>query len=1141
MTASRTPAVVPSLADAAARRSALVDSHRTLLVEAGAGSGKTSLMAGRVALLFAAGVAPRHVAAITFTELAAADLAARIRSFVARLLAGDVPAELAVALPDGLDGPGREHLAQASDALDDLTSTTIHGFCQALVRPYPVEADVDPGARVADEAEAGLLFDDLRARWLRERLGAEADPAGAIAAMIGVDLAKTLTLVDETIDVLRAHRDVRAPTGGDVEGAYRAFVRAVAEVEAAIDDDAPPSALPFREGARALAAHLTPHAGRDAALALAALTLPKTHLRVERGGVPAYRVYGTKTAWCKVDTTSGEARHARGAAALAALETAQARLGEAAAARVLQALMAEVGDLLLAYGERKRDAAMLDFDDLLVTAERLLRDHEGVRRALAARYQYVLVDEFQDTDPLQAAVLWRLCGDPPAGGDAGDPLRWTLRPGALFVVGDPKQSIYRFRGADVHAYAAAKAAIAGAGDGAVLNVRTNFRSVATILAFANERFAGPLSRPGQSGFEALAPWREDADGPHVARVTIEAQVPVPGVAPSAADRRDLEATGVAESVAALIGRHPLPSRGGAPCEAGDIALLAPTGSDLWRFERALEAQGVSVRTQAGKDFYGRQEVHDLIALVRAIADDSDRLALGALLRGPLVGCSDETLLDVSERLFHEPRAARHLAVSTDPDVVGDEAVAATLRTLQSARELARSATPYRVLWEAIGQLRVRATLHARHGRHAQRALANVDRFLEGARPYGVRGIAAFARDLKARWVDGERAVEGRSDTARDAVTLLTVHSSKGLEWPVVIPVNTFCDPRRTQPPVVDRSDRTLHARVLGSSYPALVDALAREAEAEAQERVRLLYVCATRAQDLLVVPTPGFVVDDGWWCRVVDLATESLPELALPERSTPVPGTSAAPVASAAPGTVNEVTRERFELEAARVRRASRTLDWQSPSRLPDDEASPLDPPRPREEGGGDRVDADVWPVPAPILRGRVLHALMQEVLGGELGEAGGAIARRAGVLVARLGGDVPDDDRDRLHPAVLEADVRRGLAVPDVAALRDRLVPEVPVYAYEEVEPERSDARTQPSEAGQAAVVTVGIADAVAFADDGSAELVVDWKGDAEPPPERIARYVAQVRRYLEVLGAPRGMLVFLASGAVVEVAREA
>ena len=149
------PAAEP-LPDAPARLAALTDHERTLLVEAGTGSGKTSLMAGRVAYLMAGGVPAREIVAITFTESAASELLERIESFVERLADGHVPVELCEALPRGLTASQRESLEWGAGALDEITCTTIHGFCQQLLKPYPVEVDIDPGAAIVGPAAAEL-------------------------------------------------------------------------------------------------------------------------------------------------------------------------------------------------------------------------------------------------------------------------------------------------------------------------------------------------------------------------------------------------------------------------------------------------------------------------------------------------------------------------------------------------------------------------------------------------------------------------------------------------------------------------------------------------------------------------------------------------------------------------------------------------------------------------------------------------------------------------------------------------------------------------------------------------------------------------------------------------------------------------
>ncbi len=290
------------------------------------------------------------------------------------------------------------------------------------------------------------------------------------------------------------------------------------------------------------------------------------------------------------------------------------------------------------FREHKRAAALLDFDDLIFAARDLLRDHDDVRRALAARFACVLVDEFQDTDPLQTEILWRLCGEPPACGDSDDWTAFTLRPGALFLVGDPKQAIYRFRGADIAAYVRAREAFQAQAAEGVLSIATNFRSCAPIMAHVNEHFEVPLSQEnGQPGFQALDPFQpERAEGSSVAALDI-AVADESGKA-SAPRQRDGEAEAVAAMCAHLIGSETIrdPKSGEQrPCRAGDIALLAPTGNELWRYEEALEQRGIPVATQAGKGLYRRQEIQDLIAVTRVLADQRERLALGALVRGPL--------------------------------------------------------------------------------------------------------------------------------------------------------------------------------------------------------------------------------------------------------------------------------------------------------------------------------------------------------------------------------------------------------------------------------------------------------------------------------------------------------------------------
>jgi ATP-dependent exoDNAse (exonuclease V) beta subunit len=265
------------------------------------------------------------------------------------------------------------------------------------------------------------------------------------------------------------------------------------------------------------------------------------------------------------------------------------------------------------------------------------------------------------------------------------------------MVGDPKQAIYRFRGADISSYTQARAAIERQWPGNIVHVTANFRSRPDILAHINRCFAGPLSGRGQPGYVALAPTLDgpDHDLPSAARISI-------GVPPNsrAADIRDAEAEAVADLCARLIGNLQVRDDEGAivPLSPGGIALLAPSGTELWRYERALEQRGLRIASQAGKNLFPRQEVRDLLALARVLADAGNTLAFGALTRGPLVGLTEANLLDITAALpAHpdRPDAIPRFSVLTDPEQVSDPLGRRILSILEDLRRRVRATTHQR--------------------------------------------------------------------------------------------------------------------------------------------------------------------------------------------------------------------------------------------------------------------------------------------------------------------------------------------------------------------------------------------------------------------------------------------------------------
>ena len=287
-------------------------------------------------------------------------------------------------------------------------------------------------------------------------------------------------------------------------------------------------------------------------------------------------------------------------------------------------------------------------------------------------------------------------------------------------------------------------------------------------------------------------------------------------------------------------------------------------------------------------------------------------------------------------------------------------------------------TPSLLLAEAMERLMVRPVLASRgHAAHP-RAVANVEAFLERAKPYDVRGLKAFVRDATRDWREGAPRTEGRVDSDGDAIQIMTVHGAKGLEWPVVIPINTGSEFRRRDRFVHRSSDDTLHWLVGEVVPPQLMVALAADDESAARERERLWYVACTRARDLLVVPELGQAQQKSW-ARVLDLGCQDLPVVDPPR------GGTAAMVDEAPPA--NTQSQEVFAAERAKIAEAAAPLAWLRPSAHDADRAAILETAPP--DGLADAPEV-LLPVGAGRIRGLALHKLMEEVLTGETAESSG-------------------------------------------------------------------------------------------------------------------------------------------------------
>jgi ATP-dependent exoDNAse (exonuclease V) beta subunit len=1087
-----------TLVDQDNRRRAMTDFTSVLLVEAAAGTGKTSLMAGRVAMMLAAGFPPGDIAAITFTDLAASQLARRIRETVEALLVGDIPDFIKPVLPAGrLTDSQQAALAAAAPRLDELTATTIHGFCQAVIHSHGVQAGLDPGARIVDETVAEALFRGELSAWFSRRLaeGAiEDDPIVVLAEEIPL---KVVGLIRELAMLRREHPEAAPIPPLQSARPDIVFVQAVDDFyrwQTNIDND---------NCVRGIAHELHRLSARyervfDSVPDFAALwrlcdagpcRLFAKELQLKTY-VEAAEVFGAHP---------GESASEAAIQHYQIVADAWSELIGHIAGALVCTLSSSLDPLLESYEKRKRAAAVLDFDDLLLHVRSLVRGHGEVRRAIGRRYKYILVDEFQDTDRIQSEILFSIA----ATDERVE--RWEdsrLRPGSLFLVGDPKQAIYRFRGADIEIYELCRRLIGVQDGGAVIEVTANFRSQKAIIRHVNSCFETVFGKTGQPRYVALAPTIPDGSYPIpcVTRFTI--QVTTEGRI--YADMfREAEAEKVADICSRLIGNVMLRRVDGSfsLLQPGDIALLSPGHRDLWRYERALEQRNLAVSSQAGQSLMRRQETQDILALLRVLADSSDTLAFGALMRGPLVGLSDQELLDITAELPETTGRPNFFSVRTDPSAVQHPVAKSILACLRDLRGRAAVSTPSLILAEAIERLSVRVIMAARHRNRNARALANLDALIERARGYGVAGLRAFVRDLQADWEGNVRAPEGRIDATEHAIEIVTIHKAKGLEWPVVIPINSTTELYRPDQFVHRQSDNTLHWMVGGVAPPDLAAARAEEGREDANQRERIWYVASTRARDLLILPHIPQAKKDSWFSSI-DLLQLELPELE-------VSGFPTSDVRQTAAHENNQ-SADTFATEQKNVNESAPPIVWRRPSDHDRDRlADPID-----TVVVAASLAEQMEVVGSGALRGIVLHKLMEEFLTGELEAQERLVAARAEELLVQLLTDA-DEKEPRPDPTEMARCALRALALPEIAEMRPFLVPEVAIWASGD------------------GVLVAGRADALAIRDN-RVEVAVDWKSDINPGSTVRNRYAAQLRDYLAATGAKRGILAFLSLGEI-------
>ena len=956
------------LPDASARQRIATDLDTTLVVEAAAGTGKTTALVSRVVELVRSGRANlAGVAAITFTQRAAGDLRLRIRQGLeAEIARGAAPAEA-------------RRMEEAMSAVEEASIGTIHAFCSTLLRERPLPAGVDPDFGILTGGEQASFFEPLFREYLRRQLE---DPAPGVARLLRRNRdsrADPVRSLRSAALRLLEHRDLDAPWSRPTRDAEEAVRRLLYEDE--LDDDGTAitgACLSTLAGVHRLLPPETPgqrpnwlhrsiadaaELERDIAIrketgrwdhdwveqALAALQLREYGgRRPDRDTVAkllrAFPLLPVKAVGQAMQVDLNEVRDGF----LARLEVFREEVGADLAALLREELRPLLGKYerttgggdpetetanrngaaeaedgaekaLTTYEEAKRTAGRLDFDDLLLRTRDLLRDDPGAREELRTRFTHILVDEYQDTDPVQTEILFLLTAADPPGGDWR---RAVPTPGRLFLVGDPKQSIYRFRRADVRHYLQVKEHLLARG-AAEVRLTTNFRSVPGICEFVNGVFeplfgaAGGAPAPGgaRPAGEAVSddPFDgsdEEEEGPEVRQVEyapIEARrsplgnqaalaaIPVPDGGDIARNAREIERAepaAVARFVRGLLKSGlEVSDRAVArrPVEPSDICLLFRRFRAFGRlipqaYADALQQRDIPQALAAIPSYTSSTEIRAMRAALTAVEYPDDELQVYATLRGPLFAFSDEELF-----LYRE-RGGRLCPGAPDPppeipgpqpEIPGpqpeitdgsDRAIRDALGFLDALHRERNRRPVSRTIQDLLSRHRAETAFAFR--KSADQVLANLRRLTQSAREFEAGGglsFRAFVRRLDDEANDADYGATHAFDPDVRGVRFSTVHSAKGLEFPVVILVDTPCE-RRGRAQRVVRPKEKLHACDLGDGIRPLELLKARRVEEQEDvlETDRTLYVAATRARDLLVTVRPSAQHDlDRSWLRPV--------------------------------------------------------------------------------------------------------------------------------------------------------------------------------------------------------------------------------------------------------------------------------
>jgi len=834
------PAASPASDPDSSARQFAVDPTKNVVLEASAGTGKTSVLVSRYINLLKAGVDPANILAMTFTRKAAAEMRERI---IRELKAAASRSEF-----------DRARWNEVRDRLGEIAISTIDAFCLSLLREFPLEADLDPGFEMADETEVPRLIEDALDRSMRifSSLAKNESDIALVLAQLGVSRTRQglALLLDRRLvawsvldrflasgpsDLTAAAVCRRAATA--LQDALRTAPGGLAAFLSQGPVDHPRYQLLVRDLRRCAEVDRSDDAGVRAVLDRAGAHFLTAEGKPRRsGGIPPYK--GDR------DYPSTE---------MARLHRTSVFQVAPQVERVLSSFTRDL-NVILARGIRRmfsvalaqyreilEERSVLDFSDVLQRALALLRQMDEFSQSrfrLESRYHHVLVDEFQDTSRAQWELVSLLIQS------WGEGLGLPTEP-SIFIVGDRKQSIYRFRDAEVAVLQEAGKYIEGlrAGGNPRRSITRSFRALPELLSFVNDLFGEmvqPGSRPDDFTYDETDRFPIDT--------AADRRGPVLGLI--AEDDAETCAAATAEEIARILREESIRDRQtGVPrrARAGDIAILFRSRTSHREFQQALEQSGIPAYVYKGLGFFDADEIKDVSALIRYLADPTSDLRAAAFLRSRFVRVSDRAVARLG------PRLASAITDQTIPDgfeELGqeDRRVLEHLRAHVADWLASVDRIPPADLIEQL--LSTTAYAFELRGPRRQQAWENLKKMRGLIRRIQNRGYATLTRiadhiDALTPGDESNAVIE-----ALDAVNLMTIHASKGLEFPIVFVVNLARGASGPPDPIrVVADGEGGHPSV--SVGPFVSDTDEAERDREKHETRRLLYVALTRARDRL--------------------------------------------------------------------------------------------------------------------------------------------------------------------------------------------------------------------------------------------------------------------------------------------------